>query len=345
MANGTDKLVVIGASAGGMQPLIEVIKGLPADFSAPVLVIQHLSPHVTSNLARVLGGHTGLPVRDAEHEARIEPGTIYTAVSDHHLLVEGEHMLVTKGPKENRFRPSVDALFRSAAYSRRGAVIGIILSGALNDGTSGMWSVKRFGGECIVQKPETAAFASMPQSVLRYVEVDHQLEASAIGPLLARLCKQPNPKTPQAMKEGDDRLTELEVAIAKGDNALMKGVLEAGEFSPLTCPDCHGALTRYAEGPIKRYRCHTGHAFTTETLLTGIDDNIEKTMWEVMRGMEEGKLLLDSMITDLKQRGLFEEVAVCRRRAEELVERSQLIKEIIFGRRGLDAGLLTRVEG
>ena len=296
-------------------------------------VVQHIPSHIPSKLSEVLDRPCPLEVKEAVDGMRIQAGTVYTAVADHHLLVENDRLVVKKGPRENRFRPSIDALFRSVAHHYRERAIGVILSGALDDGTSGMWAIKRFGGTCVIQSREEALFDSMPSSVHKYVEVDFELPAAAIGSQLAKLCK--NVRTMEAKKydqpaESIDAFMQAEIEIAKGGNALRNGVLDHGQFSPLTCPDCHGALTEYTEGKIRRYRCHTGHGFTSQSLLSGIDENIEKSMWEVMRGLEEGQLLLNHMAEVYEQHGNVPVAKAYKDRAGSLAKSAQIVKEAIL---------------
>ena len=266
--------------------------------------------------------------------ATVKPGHMYCAVSDRHLMIENDTIIVTKGPKENRFRPSVDALFRSAAYHYRGRTIGVVLSGALNDGTSGMWAIKRMGGTSIIQSRQEAHFDSMPASVAQYTEVDYELIAAEIGPAIATITETATGmhKTDNSPDAATERFIEAEINIAKGGNALESGVLDHGTFSPLTCPDCHGALTEYREGDLRRFRCHTGHAHTAESLLTGIDDNIEKSMWEVMRGLEESQLLLNHMAEVHTHNGNTTVAAEYQDRAGHLAQSAQIVKAAILNK-------------
>src|SRR5215216_8035460 len=187
----SERCIVIGASAGGVETLREVVAHLPEDLSVPVFVVLHIPPFVASSLPKILSEAGHLPAVHPQDGDKIKPGHIYIAPPDHHLLIEEEHMAVKRGPKENHFRPSIDALFRSAAYIYGPKAIGVVLSGALDDGTSGLWSIKRLGGTAIVQEPSQAQFDSMPLSALEYVEVDYNLPSTEIGALLGRLADEP----------------------------------------------------------------------------------------------------------------------------------------------------------
>jgi two-component system chemotaxis response regulator CheB len=184
-------LVVIGASAGGVEALRSLVSGLPATLPAAVLVVLHLPPGGISALAGILGAACPLPTAVARHGAEIEPGHVYVAPPDHHLLVDGRHVVLSTEPPENGHRPAVDALFRSAAGSRGPAVAGIVLSGALDDGTAGLVAIKAHGGLTIVQRPDEAAYRGMPDSALANVLVDHVLPAATIGRQLERILAGP----------------------------------------------------------------------------------------------------------------------------------------------------------
>jgi two-component system chemotaxis response regulator CheB len=259
----------------------------------------------------------------------IEPGKIYVAANDHHLLLEDDKVMVKRGPKENRFRPSIDALFRSAAYTYGPRVIGIVLSGLLNDGTSGLWTIKRLGGVAIIQQPEDAEFPQMPENVLEYVEVDHSIPASAMGNLLKKLVDESATEAPKLSSKEMD-LLKMEVLIASKDNAFEMGILSMGELTPFTCPECHGALVRLVQGNILRFRCHTGHAFTASSLLAEVTQSVEEMLWMGMRGMEETSMLLKNIETHFKGMGDKTAAAKFRDKAEEAAHRARLIHDYIF---------------
>jgi two-component system, chemotaxis family, protein-glutamate methylesterase/glutaminase len=296
-------IVVIGASAGGVAALMRLVADLPASFAAPVLVVVHVAPHAPSSIPKILGRCTSLPVAHAVDGEEIEPGRIYVAPPDRHLLVDHRRVLVRKGPKENRFRPSVDALFRSAAYLYGSRVVGVVLSGALDDGTSGMWAIKQRGGTTVVQEPSDAEHTGMPESVLQHVRVDHVAPVREMGALLRDLVAAPSTAEAPALAARETERLELEVAIARGDNAFEMGMLEAGELSPFTCPECHGALVRLSDGPITRLRCHTGHAYTASALLASVTEAVEESLWQSMQRAEEATMLLNHMAEHLDRDG------------------------------------------
>jgi len=259
-------VVVIGASAGGVSALLALVKTLPADFPAPVFVVQHLTPDSPSILPQLLSSVSVLRVKHPQNGEVMKPGVIYVAPPDHHLLLEDNHVLVARGPKENRFRPSIDALFRSAAYTYGPRVIGVVLTGYLDDGTSGLWSVQRMGGLTVVQDPRDAEQPSMPTNALEFVTADYLVPLAELGALLVRLTTELAPAKPKLPADQLD-LLRIELTIAKQGGGFELGIIDRGKLTPFTCPDCHGALTQLIEGKLIRYRCHTGHAYTVSATL------------------------------------------------------------------------------
>ncbi|AEI49001.1 chemotaxis protein CheB [Runella slithyformis] len=295
-------IVVIGSSAGGVYALRELAAALPKDFKASIFVVQHLSSTSPSYLPQILSAAGPLKAVHPIDGTPIQPGVIYLAPPDHHLLLEPHRVLVKKGPKENRFRPSIDALFRSAAYAYGTRVIGIILTGLMNDGTSGMWSVKRLGGVGIIQDPEEAMYPSMPESVLEYVEVDYRVAIAELAPLLVKLTQEEALDSCLLPAEEVKRMrTEIDIAGQK--SAFDMGILSIGEPTALTCPECHGALVQLREGRLIRYRCHTGHAFTANSLLAEVSKAVEDSLWSAIRGLEETVLLLEQTANGLVESG------------------------------------------
>lgn len=335
------RIVVVGASAGGVTSLQELVAGLPPTLNAAVFVVLHIRPDATSHLAEILSSRGTVPASNAEDGEEIRPGRIYVSRPDHHLLIESERIVVRRGPKENRFRPSVDALFRSAAYTHGPRVIGIVMSGALDDGTSGLWSIRRFGGVTIVQDPQDASFDSMPLSALDQVEVDHTLAARDIGPLVATLAGMV-PVTPvDPPAELLDR-TRIETEVAASANAFAIGAIKHGERTVFTCPECHGALVRITEDGRARYRCHTGHGFTSSALLAGMTEAVEPALWQATRALEEVVMLLDEMARSTAAAGRPEVAERFSRKARETEERARIIQGLAVRHEHLSrAGLTT----
>lgn len=291
-------LVVIGGSAGAILPLEQILSELPENLPAAILIVVHLSSHERSELPRVLQRCTKLTVVGATNGAAVRAGHVYVATPDHHLLIDvGWRLLVARGPKENRARPSIDALFRSAAYSYGPAVLGVILSGALDDGTAGLWSIKRFLGSAIAQAPEDALHSSMPQSAIAHAGIDHVHPTSGIAAAILQFCERPVPceVAPVPSIDDDRKTADIENRIAAGDYPLDAGVLKLGEPSRFSCPQCHGVLSEVASGPLKRFRCHTGHAYTARTLLAAALHEGGKALDESFRVLEEVVLLCDTI--------------------------------------------------
>lgn len=319
-------LIVVGASAGGLLPLRHLAATLPADFPAALCIVTHIPAHTPSHLPFILSRAGPLPATHPQDGEEILPGHIYCAPPDHHLLIEEGRLRVKKGPKENRVRPAIDTLFRSAAYGEGTNVIGVLLSGMLDDGTSGLWTVKHFGGTAIVQDPREAEFDSMPRSALTQVEVDHTVSADNLGALLVTLTAGP-PSDPQETRVSEEarQRVGIEVSIASSANAFRKGVMDFGRVTPQTCPECGGVLVQIKEGGFTRYRCHTGHAYTGDALLVSVTEHIEETLWRTMRTLEEATLLLENTGQEFGEAGDLRLADIYARKAREVEARTRLI--------------------
>ena len=323
------RIIVIGASAGGFEALKTLVAGLPPDFPASIFVVWHISPDVRGVLPQVLNrAETVHAVHAADGEA-IAPNRIYVAPPDRHLLVEKEQMRVTKGPKENRFRPAVDPLFRSAAYAYGSRVIGVILSGALDDGTAGLWTVKQRGGVAIVQDPMDAEVPSMPENAMREVAVDYKVPIAEMAELLARLAGEPADEASEGFMENDEK-TEVEIRIAAQDSAFESGVMRFGTLTPYTCPECHGVLSAITDGNIRRFRCHTGHAYSADTLLTTVTEKIEDSLYDAIRGVEESVMLLNHLGDHFAEINQPKLAAVYFKKANEAMARAQFVRQAVL---------------
>jgi two-component system chemotaxis response regulator CheB len=274
-----------------MPALCRFVEQLPPNLPAAVLIVQHFAPDSSGeHLVQRLSRHTSLTCRLPSDGDPIEPSTVYLAPPDRHLLVKNGHLLITKGPRENHYRPAADTLFRSAAAHYGTAVIGVVLTGMLHDGTAGLEFIKRCGGLAVVQDPNEAEFPSMPESALSNVAVDYVVPVSQMGELLIRLVQIPlgnNSTIPDDIK--------LEAAIAERVVGDTEDLQRLGKPSAMTCPDCGGSLFELKHGKLLRYRCHTGHSFTADALLKSTQHSLEETLWVALRMMEERKNLLTSM--------------------------------------------------
>ncbi len=282
-----DRIVVIGASAGGLQAISDILRGLPADFPAALFVVVHTSPDNPGVLPMILRRVCKLPVAFARDGERIMSGRVYVAPPDHHLVVKREHIRVTRGPKENGFRPAVDPLFRTAAVNHGSSVIGVICSGGLNDGTHGLALIVEHGGVALAQDPEDALIASMPLSAIQNVEVRHVLAAADMPRVLLDLVA-------ETVAPRFEPMPEIRDIAEVGDSLQVH--TPPGTQAPYTCPECGGALweTRAAE-KLLRFSCHVGHAFTAEILAAQQENNLEIVLWSALRALEENAALCRRM--------------------------------------------------
>lgn len=285
------RVVAIGTSSGGLDALKQLVPQLPADLPASVLIVRHTAADSDVRvLVDTLNAHGTLQCNAALHGQTIENGQIYVAPADHHLMVGKGCLMVTKGAQENRSRPAIDPLFRSMAVSYGHRGIAVLLTGNLDDGTSGMVAVKRCGGLCVVQDPDDAAYPDMPANARRQVDVDHCVPMSQMGGLLASLVREPpGPRVPVP----DD--IAIEAKIAERVLSDLASVNSLGDQAPFNCPGCGGVLWQVGGGKALRYRCHTGHAYTAPALLEAQSTEIEETLWVALRMFEERRNLLGRM--------------------------------------------------
>jgi len=311
------RIVVVGTSAGGMEALKGLVAQLPQTFPAPVFVVQHMAADANAAiLAHALDKAGSLRCVVAVNGMRFKPGTIYVAPVDNHLLVKRTHVIVTKGARENRYRPAIDPLFRSAAVTHGPHVISVVLTGRLDDGTEGTSAVKRCGGTTVVQDPADAAYPEMPRSALA-LGVDHCVPLRELGALLDELAR----TAPGSRKPIPEDI-RIESIIAERVLSDVKAVNSLGKQVPYNCPGCGGVLWEIEKSRTTRYRCHTGHSFSAATLLAEQSGKIEETLWITLRMLEERRNLLRSMRTS----GTSTKSAVERERDTEVhIERIRAI--------------------
>lgn len=307
----THDIVVVGASAGGIEALTNFVAHLPQHLPAAIFVVVHISAEAPSVLPQILSRAGPLPASAARDGAPIEHSHIYIAPPDKHLLLTDGEMRVTHGPRENRHRPAIDPLFRSAALAFGQRVVGVVLSGALNDGTAGLLAIKRAGGIAMVQDPATAEFPSMPESALAYVRVDWCLAAAELARKVIALATSGQVERKGAVHMSDElddaqkeeMLIETEIA---GLNPMAASASprygKFGKLSSYTCPDCHGPLWEIQDGPLLRFRCRVGHAFTGESVVEGHAVNIEEALWMALNTLEESELLYTRLANQARER-------------------------------------------
>ena len=336
-------IIVIGASAGGFEALKKLVGGLPSDLQASLFIVWHMSPDVRGVLPQVLNKLETIPAEHAVDKEPIVSNRIYVAPPNFHLLVERGRVRVTKGPKENRFRPAVDPLFRSAAYSYGSRVIGVILTGALDDGTSGLWTVKHLGGKAVVQDPNDAEIPSMPENAMREVEVDYVVPVSEMAGLLVHLTQEQLGTSEVVMEE--NKQTEYEIRTAAEDNTLELGIMKFGSLTPFTCPDCHGVLFELKDGKRSRFRCHTGHAFSSDSLLTTVTEHIEDSLWNAIRGVDESVMLLNHMGEHFANLGETHLATLYFKKAHEAHDRVEIMRQAVVNNERLSNDSLRQLAG
>lgn len=331
----TEQAICIGASAGGIEALRTLVAGLPADFSAAVIVVLHTSSESPGILGNILDRAGALPAANAVDGERIQPGRIYVAPTDYHMLVEPGLVRLTRGPKENRFRPAIDPLFRSAASVYGPLAVGVILTGNLDDGTAGLRAIKQLGGTTIVQDPEDALFPSMPRSALEHVPVDYCLPVAEIAGVLTRLARER--VMDEEIREVPEEM-DIENRIAGEDDAIEVGVKKLGDPSSYACPECHGVLLQLKDENPLRFRCHTGHAYSVQSLLAEVNDKMEESLWSAIRSFEEGAMLLRQMAGHLHEGAKDDTSEELLRRAQDTKRRAELLKQAAMGNGKPDTG-------
>ena len=322
-------VVVVGASAGGLNALSEFVGQLKTGMDAAVFIVMHLSrTSISDFLFHQLRPLTDLKCEIATEGASIKKDHIYIAAPNLHLLVKKDKIILGRGPEENRWRPSIDVLFRSAAAAYSTRTIGVVLTGLLDDGTTGMLAIKRSGGTCIVQDPNEAEYPDMPLSVLNNMEVDYSIGLANMGEVIESIT-QTNPEEKPAP---DDVIIESEIAervVVDYDN-----VKQLGEHSLYACPDCGGGLWDITKkgggGKVVRYRCHIGHSYSEKDLVIKQGEIFESTLWTALRIMEERRNLLMKMENDHAKKGLAVIAKNYKEKADEIQVHVDKMKEVLF---------------
>ncbi|HEY7374948.1 MAG TPA: chemotaxis protein CheB [Polyangia bacterium] len=311
-------IVVIGASAGGVEALSELVRGLPGDLPASLFVVMHMQAGVSSFLPDILSKVGPLRAAHPVHGEAIVPGRIYVAPPDNHLMLRPGYMTVLRGPKENGHRPAVDALFRSAAIAYGARVVGVVLTGYHDDGTAGLLSIKARGGLAVVQDPADALVMNMPRTAIQHVAVDHVASLRDIGGLLARLVRTPAARPPVHLPGA---MAEIE-----GD--------EPGFSADIVCPICQGRLTETEVNGFQMFRCHVGHSFSLETVAAEQAEEVERALWAAARALEESAALAARMSAvgpSAEMRDRFAE------KQQSQFQQAELIRRIL-----LSGGVLSR---
>jgi two-component system chemotaxis response regulator CheB len=318
-------IVVVGTSMGGVEALTSLAAQLPADFPAALFVVMHIAPDAPSVLARILNRSGPLPAKAAEDGEPVARGRIYVAPPDRHLLVRPGHVHLSRGPRENRSRPAVDVLFRSAAAAYGPRVVGVVLTGLLDDGAAGLFDVKRRGGLAVVQDPDDALYASMPRSALRATDVDHVVPLVRLGGLLDRIVREAVPS--DALLVPGDLLTEVQIAEADMSNEHTADHL--GHPSMFSCPECGGTLYEISTNGPRRYRCLIGHAYTARTLLAEQGLEAEHALLAAIRTMEQRAGMLEALARDKRGSGRQRSATSFDDRAAETRQHAEKLRALL----------------
>ncbi|WP_026731983.1 chemotaxis protein CheB [Fischerella sp. PCC 9605] len=325
-------IIVVGASAGGVEALTYLAKNLPPNIKAAIIIVLHVPAHSTSVLPRILNRAGSLPVSHARDGEAIVQGRVYVAPPNYHLLLKPGYISLSRGPTENSHRPAIDPLFRTAAraYGRR--VVGVVLTGVLDDGTAGLKAVKMRRGVAIVQHPQDAMYAGMPRSAIENVdEIDYVLPLAEIPAVLLQLADTPvegdaeNP-VPEEMEYESD-MAELDMQALNSDN-------KPGQPSTFACPACGGTLWEFHEGDLLRFRCRTGHAFSSESLLAEQSDALEDALWSALRALEEKSSLARRMAKRMRDRHQNLSVQRLEQEAQDCEQRAEVIREVLLKKNG-----------
>ena len=313
-------IIVIGGSAGSHAALKQILGGLPADFPASLFVATHMPPSA-SYLPGILDGACAMRVVPASDGLPIERGCIYVAVPDHHLLVVDGNIRLGDGPRENMARPAIDPLFRSAALSYGPRAVGVVLSGLLNDGASGLWAIKACGGTAVVQHPLDAAEDQMPLAALEVVAADEVAPARDLARLLAAVAD-----INAGERHDCPDVIELEVSIAGGARLGSAALPKIADPSALSCPDCQGVLSEVRDQRPLRYRCQIGHAQTAEVLAARREE-VSHALRVALRVIEERVTLVTRMADDARQSGRSAVAELYEARAAEFGRYAETLRE------------------
>jgi two-component system chemotaxis response regulator CheB len=312
-------IVVIGGSAGAIEALAELLAVLPEKLPAALFIVVHRATVAGDALPRILDAAGPLRVVDARDGEKIEHGRVYLAPPDAHLLIEAEFIRLGSGPHENMSRPAIDPLFRSAALNHGSRVVGIVLSGLMDDGVSGLAAIERRGGIVVVQDPVEALEPALPRAALAAVEADHVVPAAEIGRLLDRLVRLPADRS-----FATDRDLRLEVQIAAGQPPAP-----IGPPSPFSCPECGGVLNEASPPPL-RFRCQVGHAYTGRELESLQQQKLEEALYVAFRVLTERLKMIERLETEARDRERPNVANMYETRAAELTRQIEALRAVLF---------------
>ncbi len=320
-------IVVIGTSSGGVEALLALLRELPGDLQAAVFIVTHRNTYAESNsLAEVLARSSNLPVEGGKDGLRFESGRVYVAHPGRHLVLKGDHMLLTRGPWENRCRPAIDVLFRSAALAYGPRVVGVILTGRLDDGAAGLVDIKARGGITVVQDPADASVPDMPRAAIRARRPDLVAPLAAIPEALVRFVARaaPSEKDFPAPSEMAD-----EVRSSEGKVPGMEAMEMEGKHTNIVCPDCGGWMVEQAEDHLLQFRCHTGHVYSQETMLAGQTSELEAQLYRALRVVQELVFLTRRLIDQARRAGRAEEIDALEHRLSRAESADRALRVLI----------------
>lgn len=306
------RLFVIGGSAGAIEAVRELLNLLPRGFPCPILVVIHTPVDAPGSLSAVLQRDSKLIVQSATDGTAIRGGHVYIAPPNYHMTVRDSRVRLLTGPVENRHRPSIDPLFHSAAQQFGPAAVGVVLSGYLDDGSNGLWNIKKAGGVAIAQSPEDAIVPDMPRTAADRVEPQHVVSIKHLAPLMIELAADPIAPL---------RATET-ASMAPGNEKI-------GTPSVFTCPECHGSLWEVDEGGTLRFRCRVGHSFTADTMLEDQSLDVERALWAALRVLEENSELSMRLASKAKQMGRVRAHKRYSERVEESRRNAAVLRELL----------------
>jgi len=318
-----NRLLVIGASLGGVAALPALLSGLPRDLPCPVLVVMHIDAH-RSELPALLNARCAMPATHARDGDVLQPGHIYVAPPDQHMMVDGPVVVLTRAAKEHHTRPAIDPLFRSAALSRGANVIGVVLTGMLSDGSAGLRAIKDAGGAALVQHPDDALEPAMPRAALRAVDVDHCLPLDELSAKLKELVAAPRPLHPWAQRRQAE--IEQDVFLRRGDS--VENLTAIADPSPYVCPDCKGGLWSLKNAFPPRFRCHTGHAYGLDTLEHSQSEVTDDSLWTATRAVQEKMMLMQSVADIRRQLGDYAQADQIEGELQTVHQLLQTLKDI-----------------
>lgn len=319
-------IIVVGASAGGVEALRKLVSTLPGELPAAFFVVLHIPAQSPSLLPEILSRFGPLPAHHPADGEAILYGHIYIAPPDHHLLIEEDSVRVVRGPKENRHRPAIDPLFRSAARVYGTRVVGVVLTGSLDDGTAGLMAIKRRGGVAVVQDPEDALYSSMPRSALAHVDVDYVLPLSEISQTLVQLAGEPAAEAIGGVPED----MEMETKLTAMDTNTLHNSEHVGTPSVFSCLECGGVLWELRDGNLLRFRCRVGHAYSVDSVLSGQAEVVESALWAALKTLEESVSLSRRMANDACEGGKARLAQRFEEKMQDAAQQAEVIRQVLI---------------